>query len=108
MPSAKDNVHVVIYTKSKNNCEMFFIYKKPDTLRYAIFHDLFCRWHLYTKYLTLSITFLYAKKHALCVTLLYLKFIEVLIPDYKHTYNQSNQIEKYIQAHYQELATFLQ
>ena len=57
MPSVKDNVHVFIYTKSKNNCETFlntkiytickkqdnfryvFIYKKHDSLSYAIFHE---------------------------------------------------------------------
>ena len=38
----------------------------------------------------------YMKKNALCVTFLYLKFIVkyILIPNYKRTYNQSNQIDK--------------
>ena len=80
-----------------------FIYKNPDTLRYAIFHWIFeiggvgggaflglnilfklyfymqktmhFELRLYTKILTLCVTFLYAKEYALLVTFLYLKFI---------------------------------
>ena len=34
LPSAKQNVHVFIYTKSRKNCETFvYIYKNPDTLQ---------------------------------------------------------------------------
>ena len=35
LPSAKDYVHVCIFTKSKNMCNVF-IYKNPDTLPKAI------------------------------------------------------------------------
>ena len=58
LPSSKDNAHVYIH-KNQNNCETFlytksktifkkldnsryvFIYKKPYTLRYGIFHEIF-------------------------------------------------------------------
>ena len=51
---------------------------------------------LYTKSQTLCVTFLYAKNNALFVTFLYLKFVVyyIMIPSYKRTYGQSDQIEK--------------
>ena len=57
-PSAKDIVHIFLYTKSKKmrnllhtkkqtlrkkqeNFRYVFIYKNQETLRYAIFHEMF-------------------------------------------------------------------
>ena len=43
LSSAQDNLHVLIYTKSKNNCETFLItksqtlFKKQDNFRYVLY-----------------------------------------------------------------------
>ena len=123
------------FEKSTTVSVTFFIYKKSDTLRYAIFHGIFklaegggvnkkqctLRKFLFaknnalsvtffnTKSLTLCVTFLYAKINQLCVTFLYVKFIasNILIPKYKYTYDQSDQIDKYIRALCWELVLFL-
>ena len=84
LTSAKDNVHVFIYTKSKNNCETFlyktfqtlckkqdnlrsvFIYKKRDTLRYAVFHEIFKLAFIYKNHDTFRyVKFLYTKSQTL-------------------------------------------
>ena len=50
---------------------------------------------LYTKCLTLWITFLYLKNSALCVMFLSKMYcIVFLITNYKRTYDQSNQTDK--------------
>ena len=57
----------------------FLIYKKPDTLCYAIFHWIFKKFGgggiLITKYNAIWVKFLYAKNDELSVTLLYTKYL---------------------------------
>ena len=98
LPSAKDNVHVFIYTKSKKTPNVF-IYKNPDNLKKArqfplriYIHNArhlrlrdflwkFWSWHLYTKSMTLCVTWrfyiekpwYFAKSKIICVTFLYKK-----------------------------------
>ena len=58
-----------------------------------------CVMLLNTKILTLCVTFLYEKNNALCVKFLYQNIYRVvLVTHCKRTYNQSDQIEKYIGA----------
>ena len=75
LPSAKDNVHVYIYTKIKNNSKRLYMIKhsdtskqgrtfalrfysqNPDTLRYAVFHEtFFIGIYIYTKSMTFCVT----------------------------------------------------
>ena len=98
LPSAKDNVNIYIYiyrqknakrlykqkacrfSKSKTICIYVFIYKKQDTLPYAVFHEKL-GWHFYTKIMTLYVTWRFyiykarhfAKSKTICVTLLNIK-----------------------------------
>ena len=58
------------FKESKTICVMFFIYKKPDTLRYAIFHGIFeivegGQVFLFLKNNSLFVTYLYSEKDAL-------------------------------------------
>ena len=55
------------------------IYKEPDTMRYILISKK-------------QYTFLYVY--------IYIIYRVVLIPNYKRTYDQSKQIEKYVQAPY--------
>ena len=66
-----------LYTKSQtlhknlDNLHYLFIYKNPDTLRYAIFHRIFeigGGGGGYAKNNTICITLLFAKKYVLYVT----------------------------------------
>ena len=75
-----------------------FYIQNLDTLRCAIFH---CIFHsggggglFICKKNPLCVTFLYAKNNALSVTYIYISYPIVLIPNYKLTYDQSDQIEE--------------
>ena len=94
LPSPKDNAHVYIHKKKK--MRNVFIYKKPDTFQkarqsplrlYTKSHTLdvmgfswnFWSWHLYTKSMTLCVTWSlyiqkarhFAKSKTMCDTFLY-------------------------------------
>ena len=119
---------LVLYTnsqslrKNQDNLYYVFVYKKTDTLCYAIFEGTFeiCKGGkgLYTKKCTLRYIFIY-KNNAICVTFYTHKkpdtlhyifmskeqctfryvfiskiYLLVLIPNFKQTYYQNNQIDK--------------
>ena len=75
-----------IFINKNNSICVKFLYAKYNALSDTFFN---------TKIQTLCVTVLYAKNNALCVTCLYLKFIAqyILIPNYKLTYDQSDQID---------------
>ena len=99
LPSAKDNVHVFIYTKIKTKLLNVFIYKSSDTfqksrqftlrfyiqrLRHFTLRNFLWNlwsWHLYTKCMTLCVTWrfniqksrYFAKSKTICVMFLYTK-----------------------------------
>ena len=96
--------------KARQFALRLYIYKNPDTLRYSSFHGIFeiggGRGGVILKNNALCVKPLYLKKnvwlhlyiyiYALCITFITICFGIVLIPNYKRTYNQSNQIDKNI------------
>ena len=75
-----------------------FLYAKNNTLCVTFLYPknyALCVTFLCTKSMTFSVTFLYPKNNALCVTfILYMYYCILLIPNYKRTYDQSDQIEE--------------
>ena len=81
------------------NCrrgEGAFLYAKKITLHYIFIckNDSFCITFLYTKIQKLCVTLLYAKKCTLHYVFIYIIYRIVMITNYKHTYDQIDQIEK--------------
>ena len=71
------------FAKHKTIC-VTFLYKKPDTLRYAVFCGVFeigegGRDIFIGKNYALCVTFLYAKNNALCVTFLFTKSLTLCV-----------------------------
>ena len=74
-------MYVALYFYIEKQCTLRYVplYKEPDTMRY------------------ISIS----KKHySFHYVYIYIIYRVVLIPNYKRTYDQSNQIEKYVRALY--------
>ena len=73
----------------------FYIQKSGQFALHFHMQKLMQFFHLLNaKSLTLCVTFLYAKKCTLRCIFLSKIYRMVLIPNYKHTYNQSDQIER--------------
>ena len=85
--------------KNQDNLRYFFIYKKADTLRNAIFHEIFeigggggifiCK-----KQCTLRYIFICKKTMHFLLRFIYNIYCILLIPNYKRMYDQSYQIDK--------------
>ena len=74
-----------------------FLYAKNNALCVTFFYaknNALCVTFLYTKVQTLCIIFLYEKTMHFSLCLYIYNYQIVLIPDYKCTYDQSNQIDK--------------
>ena len=106
LPSSKGNAHV-LNTQKEKNCETSlyikpdtfqkarqfpfrFIFKKQYTLRYGIFHEIFWSWHLYSKSMTLCVTWRFyiqngrhfAKSKTIWDTFLYTKIWHLALRDF--------------------------